>query len=62
MAAVVCRSGPYVLAWNMGGMHGRYRLRPKLGRTVSPADMFRRLYSEAPDADSLTLYSYAIEG
>ncbi len=43
-------------------MHGRYRLRPKLGRTVSPADMFRRLYSEAPDADSLTLYSYAIEG
>jgi hypothetical protein len=61
MAGVVCRSGPYLLAWNVGGKHCRYRLRWKLGRTASPADMFRRLYSDAPDVKSLNVYSYDVE-
>jgi hypothetical protein len=61
MAAVVCRSGPYLLAWNVGGKHCRHRLRWKLGRTVSPAEMFRRLYSDAPEVGKLKVYRYEIE-
>lgn len=50
-----------MLAWNIGGKHSRYRLRWKLGRTTSPADMFRRLYSDAPDVATLNIYGYGVE-
>ena len=58
VAVVICRFGPYLMAWDAAGRHERQHLDRTRG--VSNEDMFRRLYPDAPRIADLDAYGYTL--
>ena len=58
VAAVICRFGPYMMAWDAAGRHERQHLDRTSG--ISQHDMLRRFYPDVPPVDALSPYRYEL--
>jgi hypothetical protein len=57
-AAVICRHGPYLFAWDAAGRRQRVHL-DRIRSGVSNETLFHRFYPKAPSVNDLEVYKYA---